>query len=87
MSTVNSKCLFYLHCTVKPLICRVPLTRVRKNDVLKMYRAAVVNLKNKYAPDPSSEPLTNYKDVRVYNHTVVQHVSSLAHNVMYELCV
>lgn len=81
--SVNNRLLFSI-LTALPSFCRVPLTKVRNND-LDMYRAALVNLKNKYAPDDSPEPLTDYKDVCCGVHTVqhMQHMSSLAHNVMY----
>lgn len=81
--SVNTRLLFSL-LTAFLSICRVPLRKVGNNDFLDMYRATLVNLKNKYAPGDSPEPLTDYKDVCCGVRTVqhMQHVSSLAHNVM-----
>lgn len=52
-------------------LVRVPLTKVKDNNFLDIYRATLVNLKNKYDPNGSPEPLTDYKDAQYYGKITI----------------
>ena len=72
-------------CTPFLSFCRVPLTKVRQDNFLDIYRATLVNLKNKYDPNGSPEPLTDYKDVCCGDRTC--NATSLAQCCVWMMCL
>ena len=63
----------------------MPLAKVRQNNFLDVYRATLVNLKNKYDPNGSPEPLTDYKDVGCGDRTC--NATSLAQCCVWMMCL